>query len=965
MALGCSQIDDEKTSEPEKCTLTYNANGGSGEMKSVTANEGSEITLAENTFTKNGYTFAGWNTTADGKGEKIADKAKIKLTANTTLYAQWTASDYKITYNLDGGTNAEGNPDGYNAETETITLQSPTKTGYAFAGWYKDSKFENKATEIANGSTGDVTLYAKWEVINYTVTFDKNADDATGDVPAEIQVTYDVEFALPKNAFTKIGYNFAGWNTKADGSGNSFADKANVKNLTTENGETVTLYAQWADRGTHKINYVLNDGNHSGTPTTSFKETEDVTLGTAERTGYTFIGWYETENFSGTAVTSWKAGEKTEDVTLYAKWTANNYTVTFDKNANGVTGTMESQTFTYGTPQALSGNTFTRTGYEFAGWATSADGEVTYNDKQDYSISAENVTLYAKWTAINYTITYELDGGTNADDNPESYTIEDLITLEAPTKNGYSFGGWYEAKNFSGTAVASWKTGEKTEDVTLYAKWTANNYTVKFNKNADDATGDVPADIQTTYDKEFELPENTFTKIGYNFAGWNTEADGNGTDYEANTKVKNLTAENNATVTLYAKWEAIEYKITYENTENATNDNPESYTIEDSITLKEPTKDDYTFDEWYTNNSFTEESKVTEIKKGSIGERTLYAKWTANNYTVSFDANGGTGSMTPQIFTYGTSQALSENTFTRTDYDFVGWATSANGNVTYKDSQDYSISAENVTLYAIWRDIISFKKIPAVSITGSETWNPASNVFVSGRVLDIKAFWMSDHEVTQAEWTDVMGSAPSDMAPADGNAYNNPVNYVSWYDAIVYCNKRSIKEGLTPCYTINGFTNPDDWGDVPPMMTSNYTWNAAICDFEATGYRLPTEAEWEWAARDKENYTYAGSNDKNEVAWYSSNSSSKTHEVKTKKSNGYELYDMSGNVNEWCWDWYSSSISTDTPATGVSYLKPLRCIRGGSFLSGGIRLENIAYRLSDHLGDRMETIGFRVVRTAE
>ena len=891
--FGCKQNDD---SNPEKCTLTYDSNGGSGEMKSTTGDEGSEITLAANAFTRTGYTFSEWNTKTDGSGDKYADKAKIKLTANTTLYAQWTAN-------------------------------------------------------------------------TYTVKFDANG--VIGDAPANIPATYDVEFELPKNAFTKIGYNFAGWNTKADGNGSNYEANATVKNLTTENNATVTLYAQWADRGTHKINYVLNDGNHSGTPTTSFKETEDVTLGTAERTGYTFIGWYEAENFSGNTVTSWKAGEKTEDVTLYAKWVANTYTVKFDKNANDATGDAPTEIqATYDVEFALPENTFTRIGYNFAGWTTKADGSGTnYEAKSSVNnLTAENgatVTLYAKWTAIVYSITYELDGGTNADDKPASYTIEDSITLKEPTKDGYTFDGWYESSNFSGTAIANWKSGEKTENITLYAKWNANTYTVTFDKNADDATGDVPADISATYDKEFALSENTFTKIGYNFAGWNTEADGNGTDYEANTKVKNLTAENNATVTLYAKWEAIEYKITYENTENATNDNPASYTIEDSITLKEPTKDGYTFEGWYTDKSFTEESKVTEIKKGSIGEMTLYAKWTANNYTVSFDANGGTGSMTPQIFTYGTSQALSENTFTRTDYDFVGWATSANGNVTYKDSQDYSISAENVTLYAIWRDIISFKKIPAVSITGSETWNPASNVFVSGRVLDIKAFWMSDHEVTQAEWKDVMGSAPSDMAPADGNADNNPVNYVSWYDAIVYCNKRSIKEGLTPCYTINGFTNPDDWGDVPPMMTSNYTWNAATCDFKATGYRLPTEAEWEWAARDKENYTYAGSNDKNEVAWYSSNSSSKTHEVKTKKSNGYELYDMSGNVNEWCWDWYSSSISTDTPATGVSYLKPLRCIRGGSFLSGGIRLENIAYRLSDHLGDRMETIGFRVVRTAE
>lgn len=889
--FGCKQNDD---SNPEKCTLTYDSNGGSGEMKSTTGDEGTEITLAANAFTKTGYTFSEWNTKADGKGEKYADKAKIKLTANTTLYAQWTANTYTVNFDSNGG-----------------------------------------------------------------------SDDALADISA----TYDKEFALPENTFTKIGYNFASWNTKADGSGNSFTDKTNVKNLTAENNATVTLYAQWVDRGTHKITYNLNGGNHIGTQKEQFKKTEDVTLGTAEKTGYTFGGWYEAEDSTGTAVTGWKAGEKTEDVALYANWTTNNYTVKFDANGGGGS-TLADIHATYDKDFALPENTFTRIGYNFVGWNTEKDGSGTdYEAKANVkNLTTENgatVTLYAKWTAIVYSITYELDGGTNVPDNPTSYTIEDSITLKDPTKAGYTFLGWYDDPLWNEHSKISKITEGTSFNQTLYAKWEANTYTVTFDKNADDATGDALTDIQATYDKEFALTGNTFEKIGYNFADWNTEKDGSGISFADKSIVKNLTAKKNVTVTLYAKWEATKYTITYENTENATNDNPASYTIEtETITLKEPTKDGYTFEGWYTDKSFTEESKVTEIKKGSIGERTLYAKWTANNYTVRFDANGGTGSMAPQTFTYGTSQALSENTFTRTDYEFAGWATSANGNVTYKDSQDYSISAENVTLYAIWRDIISFKKIQTVSITGSETWTPESNVFVSGRVLDIKAFYMSDHEVTQAEWKDVMGSAPSDMAPADGNADNNPVNYVSWYDAIVYCNKRSIKEGLTPCYTINGFTNPDDWGDVP-TFTSDTTWNNATCNFTANGYRLPTEAEWEWAARGGENYKYAGSDTVDEVAWYSSNSSSKTHEVKTKKSNGYGLYDMSGNVKEWCWDWYSNSISTDTPAIGASYLKPRRCIRGGSCLGSGIRLVDIAYRLTDHLAYRIDDTGFRVVQTAE
>ena len=296
-----------------------------------------------------------------------------------------------------------------------------------------------------------------------------------------------------------------------------------------------------------------------------------------------------------------------------------------------------------------------------------------------------------------------------------------------------------------------------------------------------------------------------------------------------------------------------------------------------------------------------------------------------------------------------------------------------------KESNNYNAGTASTGLAVITR-LIEMAWIPAGTFQmGSPTNEVGRKSEETQHTVTLtNGFYMGVYQVTQKEWKMPMGKdndrylAVTTGTTDYGRGDNYPMYYVSWYDALVFCNRLSMEEKLTPAYSISNSTDPEVWGAVP-TTTSNATWNAVIVVEGSTGYRLPTEAQWEYACRASTATAFNDGLDDYSVditavellGWFSTNSFSKTHELGLKQVNDWGLYDMHGNVYEWCWDWYnigyySSSPSPDSDPTGPvtgSY----RVQRGGSSWDN-VHLARSANRGYNSPYLRYSDVGFRLVR---
>lgn len=668
-----------------------------------TVEHGKNATVTANR--KTGYKFDGWY----NGNTKVTSTNPYTFapTANITLTAKWAINTVSDTIKISpsGGGTVSPNPV-TGQENTIISVTATPATGYNFKHWrYNDSSASGGYSESTTNPlrviiTGKRDITAVFKLKSYTVTWNANGGTVS---PASTTKTHGSTLGTlptPTRASTaEYSYTFAGWFTATSGG-------TQISSTTTVT-RNVTYYAHWT--ATKRSYTATFNGNGGSTPSPSSitKEYNTAlgTLPTCTRTGYTFLGWY-TASSGGTKISTTTV--VTKDITYYAQWSINSYTLTFNPNGGTVTPTSKDLEYNsvYGTlptPTRASDAQYT---YTFAGWYTAATGgtQVTAATK----MAAKDTTVYAHWTSNtrSYTVSYQTTYGTlNRTSQSIAYNSKGSCTLTMPDNTAeftYTFVGWYTAANGGGTKVGSKLTLETpaiTGTVTYYAYVTRStkSYTHTFNANGGGTVS--PATITKAYNTALgTLP--TVSRTGYTFVGWfDTSAASGGTQATTTTKVT-------GTKTWYARWSINSYTFTFNknggNTPSATTITKEYNTAIGTLPTCTRSADNtytYAFAGWFDTSASSGGTKLTTTTKVT-SNKTWYARWTSTykNYTVTWNGNGGTPSKSSSSFHYNNALGTLP-TATRTGYTFKGWSTSKTGTVNV--STTTKVTA-NVTYYAVW-----------------------------------------------------------------------------------------------------------------------------------------------------------------------------------------------------------------------------------------------------------------------
>lgn len=731
---------------------------------------------------KTGYKFDGWY----NGSTKVTSTNPYTFapTANITLTAKWAINTVSDTIKISpsGGGTVSPNPVTGQENTAISTTATPT-TGYNFKHWrYNDSSASGGYSESTTNPlkitiTGKRDVTAVFELKSYTVTWNANGGTVS---PASTTKTHGSTLGTlptPTRASTaEYSYTFAGWFTASSGG-------TQISSTTTVTGN-VTYYAHWtATKRSYTATFNGNGGN-TPSPSSITKEYNAAlgTLPTCSRTGYTFLGWY-TASSGGTKISTTTV--VTKDITYYAQWSINSYTLTFNPNGGTVTPTSKDLEYNsaYGTlptPTRASDAQYT---YTFAGWYTAATGgtQVTAATK----MAAKDTTVYAHWTSNtrSYTVSYQTTYGTlNRTSQSVAYNSKGSCTLTMPDNTAeftYTFVGWYTAANGGGTKVGSELTLETPAikgTVTYYAYVTRStkSYTHTFNANGGGTVS--PATITKAYNTALgTLP--TVSRTGYTFVGWfDTSAASGGTQATTTTKVT-------GTKTWYARWSINSYTFTFNknggNTPSATTITKEYNTAVGTLPTCTRNADNtytYAFAGWFDTSASSGGTQLTTTTK-VISNKTWYARWTPTykNYTVTWDGNGGTPSKSSSLFHYNDALGTLP-TATRTGYIFKGWSTSKTGTVNV--STTTKVTA-NVTYYAVWTINSYTWTFDANGGTGDTTKTLNYNATLSTLPTASRASTAANN-YTFAGWFDTDASTGGTQLTTSTKCTSNKTWYARW-----------------------------------------------------------------------------------------------------------------------------------------------------------------------------------------
>ena len=547
---------------------------------------------------------------------------------------------------------------------------------------------------------------------------------------------------------SKTNRTFYGWsaNTDANDKDVPVADTmdratldANAETQITMPARAKTVYALWAINPT--LTYNVNAPATTKAPdapasmtvpyNTAADDKSGWTVGdTGKITGYSFDGWYTSP--TGGDKYDWST-KLTNDVTMYAHWTANGYTVKYD--AGGGKGTMGDQKFTFDVPQNLSPNAFTRDGYTFTGWKRADTGD-SYTDGQQVSnlTSTPNgiVTMIAQWTPNPASINYDPNpptGRTPGGQGTANWTGHtgdtQAIGANGWTVDGYTFIGWNTSADGKGTAYAPGTTWTANGTLTLYAQWTPGQASLTYDGNG--ATGGKTDPQTGKTDEKINVRDNGFTRDGYTFVTWNTQADCKGNAVKPNSE---WTLRGSST--LYACWAGNAQTLTYHgNGATGGNTAAQSGKTGDELTTNANgfTRDGYTFVRWDT----AKDGSGTAYGEGKNGVsqyvmkpagNDLYAIWKANPATIQYrnDWPNTTGSTPDTTGNTGDTVTISQNSFDRPGYTFTGWSTSKRGDPSLQPGDKHTLEPRTTTVWAQWKaDPAHLVYNSNIGTVGSET----------------------------------------------------------------------------------------------------------------------------------------------------------------------------------------------------------------------------------------------------